>query len=314
MNNLQKQIFSFVLGFVLCVTVSVFCCFLISFWMKKNNIIDNWILFSQIIVVITVFYTLGYQGIRKIKPVHTGVPLFFDAIVEWFLLPSGLFWILPEPLMGFIDVSLKEQTKDLPLKKVLSLDNIEAEIDVQVQYIIEKPFVLVKVEEPEKALEGLVDRNVRWLANALHIEKLPGVKSLFSQMLEGKVSLDDLKNHSETKSEQLGDDHPDDIREVARQWGYKIIKAMVTDIVIPEEIVDANIKKQTEKAERVSESTENQTLILLMRELKKEFPNLSDQEVANLVQTERGKVTRHIIDGTADSLTKAGSLAGGNKK
>jgi len=169
-------------------------------------------------------------------------------------------------------------------------------------------------------LEGLVNRNVRWLANALNIDKLPGIKSLFSKMLEGEVGIAQIKVELAKHDEDgycIGDDHPDKIKEVAQQWGFKIRKALVTDISIPEELVKANVDKQKEEAQKISEKTQNDTLLLLMKEMKKEFPELTDKEVLDAVQVDRKKATRHIIDGTADPVTKAGALIGalgGGKK
>jgi len=181
----------------------------------------------------------------------------------------------------------------------------------------------VRVDQPVKALTGLIDRNVRWLANLIPLEKLPGVKTLFSQLLEGKISVANLISHDSTDSEKLKleENRLEELGIVsnAEEWGLKIVKAMVTDIRIPESISEANAEKEVEKAQQISEGTEFDTFWTLLgagdvEEGKKAFKKMTPEKRTDAIQTEREKATRIIVDGTGDPIVKAGYLAGGSKK
>ena len=268
---------------------------------------------ASVLAALAILMVFGWNGIRELPPVHVGVPMILGDLSDLFLLPGGYSWILPKPFMDVEAVSQKELTLDLPLKKVLSKDSMEAEIDVQLQYVISDPYLNLKVEKATTAMTGLVERNVRWLANTIELILLPEVKDLFSKMLEGKAEIDDLKNHDATSTKQIEENKIEslDITKIAGAWGFFIKKAMVTTIEIPASITKAKADKEKENAERDAERIQNTTLFTLMKEFKAEFPNLSDKEIADLIQTERGKVTRTIVDGSAKPIVQAGHLAGG---
>ena len=270
---------------------------------------------GSLISIASLIY-FGKEGVRKIEPVHVGVPVILGDISGLFLLPAGWFWILPKPWMDFVFVSVKEQTLDPKIKRVLSEDSMEAEVDVQIQYVITDPYLNQKVAESEKALTALAERNIRWLANMIVLEKLPSVKNLFSELLEGNATLETLKNHSSTNTARVEAEAIAElgVKDSAGKWGLTIKKAMVTDIRIPQNVADANAEREVEVAQRKSEGIQNRTLIELMKEFKADFPGLSDREIADLIQVERKKATRTIIDGSAAPIVQAGLLAGGGGK
>ncbi|MHB1350319.1 MAG: SPFH domain-containing protein [Desulfobulbaceae bacterium] len=274
---------------------------------------------ASVLMALAIFMAFGWNGIREIKPVHVGVPMILGDLSDLFLLPGGYFWILPEPFMGFVEVSRQQMTLDPKIKRVLSADNMEAEVDVQIQYIICEPYKFQKTAEPEKALSALAERNIRWLANMIVLSKLPGVKGLFSELLEGNASLEKIKNHTSTNTVWVESEAISElgVKDAAKEWGLEIKKAMVTDIRIPQNVVDANAKREVEVAHRKSEGIQNRTLLDLMKEFKTDFPDLSDEKIADLIQVERKKATRVIIDGNAGDFTKgfvANTQIGGDKK
>jgi len=279
---------------------------------------------ASVLATLAILMVFGWNGIREIKPVHVGVPMIMGDLSDLFLLPGGYFWLPPKPFMDFVEVSLKEKTMNPDIKGVLSSDNKTASIDAQIQYFISNPYIYLQVDKPEESLEGLIGKNVRWLANMVEVVKLPGVKGLFSELLKG-TTLDKIVGHDSTDTDKvvsealvlgLIKDPTEDfsqisvggIKETAQEWGLTIKKAMVTEVVIPKEITDANADRDVEIAQRKSESVQNRTLLDLMKEFKVDFPDLSDEKIADLIQVERKKAIRVIIDGNAGDFTK-GSVA-----
>ncbi|OGD69269.1 hypothetical protein A2996_01485 [Candidatus Campbellbacteria bacterium RIFCSPLOWO2_01_FULL_34_15] len=280
---------------------------------------------ASVLAALAILMVFGWNGIREIQPVHVGVPMILGDLSDLFLLPGGYSWLPPEPIMDFVEVSLKEKTMKPDIKGILSSDNKTASIDAQIQFFVSNPYIYSKVDEPDKALEGLVGRNVRWLANMVEVVKLPGVKGLFSDLLEG-TTLDKIVGHDSTdtdrvvaealalglikdSAEDFSKIHVGGIKETAEEWGLTIKKAMVTEVGIPQEITKANAEKDVEMAQRKSESVQNRTLLDLMKEFKVDFPDLSDEKIADLIQVERKKAIRVIIDGNAGDFTK-GAVAG----
>ncbi len=309
-NNLEKQMASLFIGISFTTIITFILLFIIQRIMLTTNLPKLWITVSLWITGIMSIFYFGIGGLILIKPVHSGVVLFLGSIIEWFTLPSGYSWILPKPLMNFIEVDTREETKDHPLQEVLSRDNSQAEIDVQVQRRVIDPVAHIKVEDAEKSLDGLVERNVRWLGNLVLIKDLPGVKNIFSKILEGEINLKDIEetkviDMSEIKIE-LGESL---IKKPALDWGYEISKILVKDIRIPKELTNANVKKMIEEAEKLADTVETDNLISNVKKIAKEL-EMSTSKAADLFQAEREKATRTIIDGTADPLVKAGKLAG----
>lgn len=63
-----------------------------------------------------------------------------------------------------------------------------------------------------------------------------------------------------------------------------------------------------ERQQRTAEESETDTVVVLMEKYRKKFPNLSDTEILNAVQTERGKASRIIVDGSGGDMSKAAAI------
>ncbi|HAP74216.1 TPA: hypothetical protein DCP88_02740 [Candidatus Campbellbacteria bacterium] len=285
---------------------------------------------ASVLVDLAILLVFGWNGIREIKPVHIGVPMIFGDLSDLFLLPGGYFWLPPKPFMDFVEVSLKERTMNPDIKGILSSDNKTASIDAQIQFFVSNPYIYLKVDEPDKALEGLVGRNVRWLANMVEVVKLPGVKGLFSDLLEG-TTLDKIVGHDSTDTDRvvaealalgLIKDSAEDfskinvggIKETAEEWGLTIKKAMVTEVGIPQEITKANAEKDVEMAQARSETIQQELFWTLLgggnlEEGKEVWKKMDGPERAKIIQAERNKRTVITVDGNAGDFTK-GAVAG----
>lgn len=285
---------------------------------------------ASVLAALAILMVFGWNGIREIPPVHVGVPMILGDLSNLFLLPGGYSWILPKPFMDFVEVSLKEQTMDPEIKGVLSSDNKTASVDTLIQFFISNPYAYLRMDNAVKALEGLIGRNIRWLANMVEVVKLPGVKGLFSELLEG-TTLDKIVNHTSTDTDRvvaeamvlgLIKDPTEDfskidvggIKETAQEWGLTIKKAMVTEVAIPKEITDANAERDVEIAQTKSETIQQELFWILLgggdlEEGKKVWKEMDGSERAKIIQAERNKRTVITVDGNAGDFTK-GSVAG----
>jgi regulator of protease activity HflC (stomatin/prohibitin superfamily) len=91
--------------------------------------------------------------------------------------------------------------------------------------------------------------------------------------------------------------------------GIKIFRLNVTTVEPEGDLKTDAERAAREQQQREAEEREAGALVGVMAKIREKFPNLSDMEVLNAAQTERGKATRVIIDGTGSDVTKlAGSL------
>ena len=313
MKNLWKQIGSFLTGIVVCILLSLLLTYFLNQQMEKQEVQKTGIIISDIIVFLTVLYYVGWCGIVNIKPIHTGVLLILDNVTSWYLLPSGYSWLLPKPLMDFIDVNMKELTIDTPIQKVLTRDNVEIEIDIQTQLRIIKPLTFINVETGLKAIEALIERNARWLARVFTVEKIGDSKDFFAQTIAGKTTTEEIEKELKKLAKKLGKDYPKETGDIIENWGIELVKVMVTRIKIPDNVTKANEEREIKIVQKKAEKTAAKTLAMAMDIIKKKYPKLSDKDLANLAQTQskKGTISRHIIDGNATPIEKAGLLAGG---
>ncbi|MBI5004839.1 MAG: SPFH domain-containing protein [Candidatus Lloydbacteria bacterium] len=230
------------------------------------------------------------EGLIEIPIGHKGVPLIFGERVPSFLLGEGRHWILPVLFMGVKIVDVRTQRKQIPVTKVLSKDEIPLEVTVSLAYRISDPFKFTQVEEAAELLEDLADRTIRWS---------------FREKIAVELPLE-AKNLSNLLEEELDKE--------ASKWGLDITKAIVENIRLPESIEKANEQKEVEKSQKDSETIEAEHTLALAQKYKKEFPNLTDIEIFNLIQAERGKIKRSVIDGNASQVVKAAGVFGDNLK
>lgn len=242
----------------------------------RNGIIAT--LAAAIAGTIAFAYVL-FAGLYKNKPFEKGVGLFLGSATSY-VLPDGWSWWLPRGLGGVIPVNTQALTLDRtkgckPLEKVLSKDNIEMAISFLAQLRVVDILKNAGTQSPFKAAETAIEQAFREFA-ALH------------------DSLDLPKKKAEFATHVMNDRA---LREKLRELGYIILSISVNDIDPPQEIVQANIKKKTEKAESEAEDTETENVIKLMK--KYEAAGLVGKDALNAVQAERGKIRRIVIDGNA---------------
>ena len=270
---------TFVFGFLFTSVLAIIVYLLLTY------LFANMLIGSIGAVAICAYF--GIEGLIEIPIAHKAVPLIFGERVSWFLLGEGKQWV-PHFFMNAKVVDTRIHEKQVPLAKVLSKDNIPLSVSVSLAFRVNDPFLWTQVEEGEDLIGNLAERTVRWSASENAATELPSKTKDLSKELE-KV-----------------------LDEETAEWGIDITKAIVEGIDLPESIKQANEKKEVEKSEKDAETTELKHLSDRAKELKIDFPGLTDEQIFNIIQAERGKITRTVVDGTASGITKAAGLISRN--
>lgn len=326
-RNLVKQGLSFLVGFLFCWYPGDWTAIWIKNWSAQYVApgFDTAIYWVAYVGFITYF---GFYGLKKLKPFWNGVPILLGQPIPWYIIPDGRFWQLPEPIMSFINVFIGQKDLDIAIKKALSQDNVEIDVDALVQAKVSDPYKWASVENPDKALKTLVERNIRVYTNTKHSTEMPGQKVKFSTNLEDGVDISVLDK--EGNAIMIEDKKTGNIIEktvkiesvpiAAEQWGYGsgIAKCIINDIRLPDEMVKANTEKEVEKAQVFSETTQQNLFLSLLgggggktdeenvAKGRKIWETMSGEERAKIVQAERGKRKVITVDGNAGDFTKGG--------
>ena len=239
-----------------------------------------------------------------------------------------------------------------PIPPTYSADNIQVEMCLQVMYAIDSPLKYSELDDPMTSLNGVIESHLRWLITMLGHEEIPKMKGELSSLLLGEIAYivsnkDNLSDgneriiHINEESLELLDDKEKGekreqieeakreyrdrrseeplltpittIRVIADRWGINIKRMFITDVNWPEEITREREKQQMEQIQKTYEATNMGTVLQLMDTIKEKYPNLSDQEVVNIVQTERGKAQRYLVEGSAGDFTKGAGLQTGGQ-
>lgn len=192
----------------------------------------------------------------------------------------------------------------------MSKNNIEVGVSIVVRYTIVDPYLFTLVDDGDGAFEDLIERNVRWFATVFNVEELVKKRDDCSSFIKNpKEAISNMvqRESDESKRAEIeglkGSEEYSD--EIARKWGIRIDYVLVNDFNPPQNLIDSWEKEKTEEIEKGYELTETQNFINLINEMKRSFPGMSDEKIADLVQTERYKVKRIVVDGASSDLLKS---------
>ncbi len=222
-------------------------------------------------------------------------------MVPWGLIQGdGFNWYLPSWLFGGVElVDMKSFPVDLSkYDEFNSADDFPMRISTDLEIGVKNPYRwLTKTNPLQSTIDEAIDQ-LRFLIGSMTSEDFKDMKQ--KGVLSKRWREGDANGEGDAKGLE---------REIA-QWGYMIYKAQIANIRPPKEIEDANAKKQVELAQAAAEAIEIDHVGNLINSLA-EKSGISSELASTIVQTERGKAGRLIVDGGASDLVKAGALAGG---
>tara|TARA_B100000745_G_scaffold89159_1_gene56017 strand:- start:25192 stop:26241 length:1050 start_codon:yes stop_codon:yes gene_type:complete len=270
-------------------------------------------------------------GATRTPAASNAVPELLGSYVNWWLAPAGLSWWLPWPL-GTINrtVHIGEIATEINAVEIEAADNVHVSTMYTPVIRVRWPLVYVRYGGgPEKALAGLFNRTMRWFVSAFKSTKLPAMRGLASEVMSGDVHVLTREKHGIDSPEgmdeirfQASDDREGDpykrlwtVKETAESMGFEIERVLVDDFTLPRSIVEAAERERVEEAQRRAEETEIQAVISLVKMMKGvgegedlKLEGVSDKDILNVIQAERGKASRYVVDGSGDSLAKAASI------
>jgi|GEM_PF-4125004 len=236
-----------------------------------------------------------YEGLIE-EPIpigHQAIGLWLENRNKRKIYSEGWAWNWPAPFGGFEVQDMREVTLVIAMKNVLTKDRVPVEVNASVQVLVVNIYTFKSIVDAFDAATRAGQAVVREEVAKEDSDSVNELKARLAGDIE--VSL---------RGGQL---NPSSIR----LWGIEIVKARVEDIKRPPELDSAATGIKVEKAQRKSERFEIGTVSQLMKDMKRWFPKLSDQAIANVVQGERSKIVRVVIDGTAEGQVKQGALIGG---
>lgn len=246
---------------------------------------------AYLMLIISLLY-FGIMGIRRVPVGWQGISLFFGKRVRR-VYAEGYVWAWPEPIGDILLEDVRESTLEWEMLEVLTNNNVPVTLKMSAQYRVVDIFQSLSVNDPRGALQEAIDSVTRKIVQMIETKDVAQEKDNIESKIQGELS-------SYAKE----------------RWGIELIMIRVTSIRLPVAMEQARTavevmkaQKEKEVAQAEAEVTEAKNIAGLMKIFT--AAGLAPEMAANLVQTERGKATRIIIDGVASPLEKAGALSGG---
>jgi len=287
------------------------CAVLVSGFLVKTiasmllGIVAETILMLIAIALSVLFF--GTSGLRTIAVGYKGVPLLFGKRIQGIVYPEGIVWTWPKPIGDIMAVDTRDKTMDLPLTEVLTEDSVPVAITIALQIKVTDIFKYLDADKPEASLINSAESDIRSIALLFPASNIAQERQVISNALRTGVGGE--ATPLEGKLFQGLSDSKD-------LWGISVSQVRITHIRLPKELEDARTdiqvresKQQAEIADAKAEMVEAEHIAKMLAVYK--AAGLSPTEGMNMIQSERGKATRIILDGGADPLVKAGALAGG---
>ncbi|KKW34462.1 MAG: hypothetical protein UY81_C0074G0007 [Candidatus Giovannonibacteria bacterium GW2011_GWA2_53_7] len=251
------------------------------------------LMYSSMQIGIVGWFFLG--GLVKVPVPSKGLPLLLGKRKrDWRIHDEGWSWTLPTPFMFLDFVSLERRILEIKDAKV-SAQGTEIVVSSTLEWQIANIYTFFSIGESviRAGLEALVLKIIRDYC----------ADKSSDQLVKDTTGLADALKIS------LADDN------AQKNWGIKYERILIEKIDLPTDVKAAYAAKDKEAQERVAEKTQIDARIEQMKALKKEFPDLSDGEIRDMVQTETGKVTRVVYDGNLGAIgALVDGIAGTTKK
>lgn len=304
-ETLWAQIESFVLGFAGSAALGLLAAALVSLLLNEPVVA----LGTGVIVLLATFLS----GIYSIPPAQNGVPLFFGSYIDWWLLPSGYSWWLPRYLGGGLGMRVPVGERDLPLEfgKMEAADNVQLPaIKLTAVIRIRYPYVWARFSSssgnPVNAVRATLERATRFLITHVKSVEIPSLSgsSVFLTGQEDTVDIVVETTDGEGEIVQkrrrggpFSNGNPNEtIKAIMASYGFSVERVNLEDPNLPPEIVAAAAEKRIEEMQQKSELTEAETVNLIAQKLREQFPELSEEQIMQAIQTMQGKAQRKIVD------------------
>ena len=178
-----------------------------------------------LLIVLGVFL---FMGIRIVRPTHRGVVETLGKYTGF--REAGFTWIVPV-IQKFITINITERLADVDALDMITKDNLNARVDLQVYYRI----------KPDK--DSI--KNALYNVNNVNIQ-IVALAQTSARNIIGDMPFKDVNN----KRGELNDNLAKILLKETKNWGIEIVRVELKEITPPEDVQDTMnrvIKAENEK-------------------------------------------------------------------
>ena len=182
---------------------------------------------------------------------------------------------------------MRTQTVDLPKQPLITRDDVEIKIDsVIYQKIVDPRKAVIEIKDYKNAMRELLRSQIR---NTI-----------------GKMELEEVLE----RTEEIGNDLKNTLKEIAQEWGISVIKVEVQQIDLPHTLVEALHKRREAGEYKVKLETEAQARQLSLDILDKATSKMSSNTMAVLYMDAmktiaNGRATKILFPMELSNLAKS---------
>lgn len=290
-------------------------------------LIIGWLLKTSLSMVVSITLLIGviffYFGLRNLLVGYEGSLLFLGKRYRNWATSEGWVWWFPWPIGDIIPIDIRRRPLEVNPTNVLSADGTPIGVDISLEVQTDNPSIYLGVTDADQLLVQLADKITREVIGILTNDEILNnpqniIKILTAVFQNGTVGTTPNITGSQ-EARDLAKRCFEDL-EIGRigdksqnEWGVSVLQFFVTDLRFPAEIETARNQASIEKAQRTSENIELDNFKEMLKKLMNDT-GLTAMEAANLIQVERGKGTKVVIEGSALPLVQAAALIGQNSQ
>ena len=167
-------------------------------------------------IILTVLFLIALSGIRIVRPTHRGAIETLGKYKGY--RQAGFTWIVPI-IQRFVAVNVTERLADVEPLEMITKDNLNAKIDLQVYYKIKKD-----EENIKKALYNVDDVN----------EQIVALAQTSARNIIGDMAFKEVNSQRNVLNEKLY--KLLDIE--TKSWGIQIVRVELKEITPPDDVQD----------------------------------------------------------------------------
>ncbi len=227
---------------------------------------------TDISAALIVFVLVLVSGKRQIQVGFGGALLVFGKRVG-IALDEGYHWLGPFPfILSFKEVDLRERTQKLDPLQVFTSDGARVTVDGAIVWKVKNLFDYLSITESviKDELDDIFDQVVRQEA----------ITKPLDEVLELGVKLTDVLT--------------DEAVQKSKAWGIEILRVPIPTLLPDEEVIKALALERRQEAQVKADVVQLENVRARIAELTAPAMGFSPDKAAEIVQVERGKVTKEV--------------------
>ncbi|HKQ22357.1 MAG TPA: SPFH domain-containing protein, partial [Nitrososphaeraceae archaeon] len=202
-------------------------------------IFDNYLSFG-IAAVIIIALIIFFGGLRMVRPTHRAA---IERLSRYHrFMKSGITWIIPI-IDRIYPVNITEQMADADQQEIITKDNLNAFVDVQIYF---------KVKEDEESVKAAL-----YNVNDYRLQIISLARTTLRNVIGNKEFSQVNNNRTELNKEILGS-----IQQQTANWGLEIVRCELKEIQPPADVqqtMNTVLKAQNEKQAAIDFATARET-------------------------------------------------------